>query len=176
MKRLFAYSKGQMFVLYALAATALLGCVAMGTDVAIMYFNWASMQRAVDAAALAGANYLPEDTSTAASKATSYGQLNGLTASEIATPTFNGPTNDTITVSASRTVQYNFARVLGMTSQLIQVSATAQIPSSVSCVGCASFGPTAQPAGGGSDTGGLNAPTRAIASSFRSDWIGRRRL
>jgi Flp pilus assembly protein TadG len=41
-----------MFVLYALAATALLGAVAMGTDVAIMYFNWASMQRAVDAASL----------------------------------------------------------------------------------------------------------------------------
>ena len=50
MKRLFAYSKGQIFVLYAVAATALLGAVALGTDVAIMYYNWASMQRAVDAA------------------------------------------------------------------------------------------------------------------------------
>jgi Flp pilus assembly protein TadG len=154
MKRLFAYSKGQIFVMYAVAATAMLGAVAMGTDVAIMYFNWASMQRAVDAAALAGANFLPEDTSTASSKATSYATLNGLAGAEVATPTFNAPTNDSITVTASRTVPYYFAKVLGLTNQLIKVTATAQVPASVSCVGCASYGPRSQPTGGASDSGG----------------------
>ncbi|WP_370655555.1 hypothetical protein [Candidatus Binatus sp.] len=126
----------------------------MGTDVAIMYFNWASMQRAVDAAALAGANYLPEDTATATAKANSYATLNGLVASEVATPTFNAPTNDSITISAGRTVPYYFAQVLGLTNQMIRVTATAQIPASVSCVGCASYGPQAQPTGGASDSGG----------------------
>src|SRR5258708_23633071 len=85
MKRLFGYSKGQMFVLYLAAVPALLGAIALSTDVGIMYFNWASMQRAVDGAALAGSNYLPEDTSTAAAQATLVAALNGLASSEAAT-------------------------------------------------------------------------------------------
>ncbi|MDO8434221.1 MAG: pilus assembly protein TadG-related protein [Candidatus Binatus sp.] len=150
MKRLFANSKGQMFVMYAVAATALLGAIALGTDVSIMYFNWASMQRAVDAAALAGASYLPEDTSTAGAKATTYATVNGLAAGEVASPTFNSPTNDTITVNASRTVPYYFGKVVGLTNQLVQVSASAQVPGGVTCVYCAPYGPTGTPPAPGS--------------------------
>ncbi len=145
MKRLSAYSRGQTFVLYALAATALLGAVALSTDVAIMYYNWTSMQRAVDSAVLAGASNLPEDTAAASSKATSYATSNGLAASEVAAPTFNDPTDDTITLTASRTVPYFFGKVLGLTSQLVQVSASAQVPGSITCVDCASLGPINQP-------------------------------
>ncbi len=145
MKRLLAHSRGQTVVLYALAMTALLGAVAMSTDVAVMYFNWASMQRAVDSAVLAGASSLPEDTSAATSKATSYATSNGLAASEVAAPTFNDPTDDTITVSASRSVPYYFGRVLGLTNQLVQVTASAQVPGPIGCVNCASLGPTNQP-------------------------------
>ncbi len=145
MKRLFAYSRGQTFVLYAIAATAVLGAVALSTDVGILYFNWASMQRAVDSAVLAGASSLPEDTTTASSKATSYATNNGLAASEVAAPTFNDPTDDTITLTATRNVPYYFGRVVGLTSQLIQVTAVAQKPGPISCVDCASLGPTNQP-------------------------------
>jgi Flp pilus assembly protein TadG len=123
----------------------LLGAVALGTDVSIMYYNWASMQRAVDAAALAGANYLPEDTSTAGTKATSYATVNGLTSGEVVTPTFNSPTNDTITVSANRTVPYYFGKVLGLTDQVVQVTAAAKSPGGVTCLYCASYGPTGAP-------------------------------
>lgn len=145
MKRLFAYSRGQTFVLYAIAATAVLGAVALSTDVGIMYYNWVSMQRAVDSAALAGAHYLPEDTSTASSKATTYATNNGLVASEVAAPTFNDPTDDTITITASRTVPYYFGRVVGLTSQLVQVTAVAQVPGPVGCINCANLGPLNQP-------------------------------
>ncbi len=145
MRRLLSYSKGQTMVLYALAITALLGAVALSTDVAVMYFNWASMQRAVDSAVLAGASSLPEDTSGASTKATRYATGNGLVASEVATPVFNDPTDDTITLTASRTVPYFFGKVLGLTSQLVQVTASAQVPGSITCVDCTLFGPTGQP-------------------------------
>ncbi|MDO8433444.1 MAG: pilus assembly protein TadG-related protein [Candidatus Binatus sp.] len=144
MKRLTGFSKGQIFVLYAVAMTALLGAIALSTDVGVMYYNWASMQRAVDAAALAGANYLPEDTSNATAQATNYSTINGLAPAEIAT-SFNSPTNDTITVTASRTVPYYLGKVVGLTDQVVQVSASAQISGGISCLNCVSLGPTSQP-------------------------------
>ncbi|HVA82308.1 MAG TPA: pilus assembly protein TadG-related protein [Candidatus Binataceae bacterium] len=128
---------GQIAILYALALTALVGGMALCTDVSVMYLNWQRMQKAVDSAALAGATYLPEDSVTAISTAQTYGQDNGLAASEMAVPIVSlGANSSTITVSASRNVPYYFGRVLGLTSQSVSVSATAATPSSVSTVGC----------------------------------------
>jgi hypothetical protein len=127
--------RGQIMVFYALALAALLGVTALCTDVAVMYWNWLSMQKAVDAAALAGANYLPEDPTTASSQAVNYGELNGLTAAEIGSPSIAANLSS-ITVNAARNVPYYFGRVLGLTQQLVQVSATAAAPSSPSCIGC----------------------------------------
>lgn len=60
MNQIFEKSRGQVMVLYSIAfAFALCGAIAMGTDVAVMYVNWQHSQKTVDAAALAGANYLP---------------------------------------------------------------------------------------------------------------------
>ncbi len=129
------YARGQVMVLYAVALAALLGVAALCTDVAVMYWNWLSMQKAADAAALAGAHYLPEDPTTASSQAVNYGELNGLTASEIGSPVI--PANlSSITVNASRYVPYNFGRVLGLNQQLIKVSATAAAGGSPPCIGC----------------------------------------
>ncbi len=38
--------------------------MALGTDVAVMYFNWVQLQKAADAAALAGTFYLAPANST----------------------------------------------------------------------------------------------------------------
>src|SRR5260370_33129989 len=40
------------------AIATLLGAMALGTDVAVMYFNWMQLQKGADAAALAGAGWL----------------------------------------------------------------------------------------------------------------------
>ena len=130
---------GQVAGLFALATIALLGAVALGTDVAVMYENWAIMQKSVDAGALAGASYLPNDQSDAKATAISYATKNGLMADEISTPTIS-PDNLQLTVTASRTVPYFFGRVLGLTSQTLKVSATASVPGSTSCIGCAYLG------------------------------------
>ncbi len=86
MKLLSTKSRGQIGIIYAMGIVGLLGAVALCTDVSVMYLNWHRMQKAVDAAALAGVTYLPEDSATAISTAQTYGQNNGLAASEIAAP------------------------------------------------------------------------------------------
>ena len=58
MKRREHFFKGQMAVVLTFAIATLLGAMALGTDVAVMYFNWVQMQKGADAAALAGAFYL----------------------------------------------------------------------------------------------------------------------
>jgi hypothetical protein len=87
-----------MFVLMTLALTALLGALALGTDVAVIYFNWMQLRKAADSAALAGAAYLgPFSTQGGAEPscnwggsrtpaydvACSYAEQNGVAASEI---------------------------------------------------------------------------------------------
>ncbi len=50
--------RGQIAVVMTFAIATLLGAMALGTDVAVMYFNWVQLQKGADAAALAGAFYL----------------------------------------------------------------------------------------------------------------------
>lgn len=129
-------SKGQILPIFSLGMVVFVALIAMGTDVSVMYANWARMQKAVDAGVLAGANYLPYDPATARSTAVAYAQSNGLKPEEIGTPGLS-PDDLEITLAARRTVPYFFARVVGLVSQGIAVAATAAVPYSVSCVGCA---------------------------------------
>lgn len=134
MKPVLRESKGQVIVVFTLGLVTLLGMIAFGTDVAVMYANWEHLQKAVDAAALAGANYLPNDPATAQLTAERYAELNGLGQSEITAMQVSSD-DQQITVSASRVVAYYFGRVLGLTSQLISVSATAAPSYSPSMIG-----------------------------------------
>lgn len=129
-------NRGQTSVLFAFGAVAMVGALALGADVANMYFNWQRLQTALDSAALAGASYLPEDPDAAKDTAVSFAEKNGLAASEITTPTVDS-TDTELTVSATRTVPYYFGRVLGLTSQVLKVTATAAVPAPSSCVNCA---------------------------------------
>lgn len=118
-----------MLVLYAIGLTAMLAAIALCTDVAIMYMNWQGLQRAADAAVLAGGASLPGDTTQAAKDVNTYLSNNGVnTGTEI----YSGPTfgtklvaNDTVSVKLQRTVPYCFARVVGLTTGIVQVTATA---------------------------------------------------
>ncbi len=134
MKRIFAHSRGQVAIVYALAVVTLVGAVAFGTDVAVMYMNWQQLQKSVDSAALAGANFLYDaDPSLASTTAVSYAESNGLKSSEVSTLIAQDRT--TITVSAQRTVPYYFARVLGLTRQQVAaVSAQAAAPNNPTCI------------------------------------------
>src|SRR5580704_12139456 len=103
------YSKGQIAVIMTLVIGVLLGECCLGTDVAVLYYNWTILQKAADSAVLAGAGYLPGDPSAAVATAKTYAQNNFAAASEIVsgTPVVSSSpanANDTITISLKRTV------------------------------------------------------------------------
>jgi hypothetical protein len=137
MKKILEKSRGQVMVLYAGAlAFMLVGAVAMGTDVAVMYVNWQHSQKTVDAAAIAGANFLtgtayagtvdptctgqPDNASKAAC---TYSVKNGLAAGAL---TITEPTVTTIKVSAQEAgLPYLFGRALGLSTYTVASSSTA---------------------------------------------------
>jgi Flp pilus assembly protein TadG len=117
-------SKGQAVVVIALVLPVLIGAIALGADVSVFYFNWLQLQKAADASVLAGANYLPDNPTTAKSTANAYAQTNGAKVAEIISTTVS-PDNLTITMNLKRTVPYYFAKVLGMTNGTVSVIASA---------------------------------------------------
>src|SRR5216684_3596189 len=149
MKPRSGHMRGQMAVVMTFAIATLLGAMALGTDVAVMYFNWVQLQKAADAAALAGANYLATtnkfDSTQVASgcgsgsfnddpkkAACSYAVHNGMNVSEITVnePGQNLPASaptPNIQVALSRTnLPYFFGRVIGLNTYSVAARATAQ--------------------------------------------------
>src|SRR5260221_8050206 len=89
------YMRGQISVVFALAAVTLCGVMALGADIGVLYYNWVQLQKAADAAALAGAQILGQDpsdptpaTSTlATTTAQTYATNNGVAASDVVSAT-----------------------------------------------------------------------------------------
>jgi hypothetical protein len=127
MNKILRKPSGQVMVLYAGIVAVLLGAVGLCTDVGIMYINWQQLQKAADAAVLAGANYLPGDPATAISTATAWPSNNSALASEIVSGPTVDPTNTKISITLKRTVPYNFAQALGLVSSDVQVTAIAAV-------------------------------------------------
>lgn len=138
-------SKGQIAVVLMIVMPVLLGVIGLGADVGVLYYNWVALQKAADAAALAGASQLTGDTattsnSTVISTGTQYAQLNGM-----------GKTNDTILVSPanddksvsvylSRQVPYYFLQLIGLKTGKVAAKATAGILPTSGVCGAAPFG------------------------------------
>jgi len=110
----------------AVALPGLLGAVAIVIDVWNLYTNWTHLQIGVDAAVLAGANYLPTYPDQAISTANTWAQNNKILAGEIVSTTVASD-DLSITMKATRTVPYTFARVLGLTDTPVSAQATAAI-------------------------------------------------
>ena len=153
MKMFSKYSKGQTIVLFAGMIAALLGATALGTDVAVMYVNHIQMQKAVDEAAIAGANYLSPSNGPAYTYAApagspcrgaafsdgakqaacTYAANNGIAVDNNLTIT--EPSTSTIKVTALKTgLPYYFGGVVGKSTYSISVTATAQTSQSVNQV------------------------------------------
>jgi Flp pilus assembly protein TadG len=127
--------RGQIAVLYAFVVIVLVGAIAFGTDVAVMYVNWQHTQKVADAAALAGANYLAGytfdgtaasgcGTGDAATKvACTYAVNNGLAAAAV---TITEPTVSSIHVAAQQSsLPYYFGKALGLSTYAVAAGATA---------------------------------------------------
>jgi Flp pilus assembly protein TadG len=115
--------RAQVLPLFLFCMIALLGISALVVDTGYWYREKRQLQAGVDAAALAGAEALP-DKASAIDLATTYAGKNGLSNPEVTVSTSNWP-NDTINVRASRTLEGIFSRVLDIASVRVGASATA---------------------------------------------------
>jgi hypothetical protein len=143
MKKIFGNSRGQIAVLYIGIIATVLGAVALGADVAVMYMNWQFVQKTADASAIAGANFLSGITfaGTAAAGCTgddaekaacTYAVKNGLTVSNV---TITEPTGTTIKVVAQQTgLSYFFGKAIGLSTYDVSATAIAQAPGNVGTV------------------------------------------
>jgi Flp pilus assembly protein TadG len=122
---------GQTLALMVIALPAFVGAMGLATDVGNFYFNYYKAQTATDAAALAGVTCLAYGCATGPSaSATNYANdasnNPGSTTFTVSGPA-NGPNCPTgpgcqMTVSATKTVPYYFARLVGVNSGTVNTT------------------------------------------------------
>ncbi|MGI8401220.1 MAG: pilus assembly protein TadG-related protein [Gemmatimonadaceae bacterium] len=121
-------NRGQTTVLTLVFMTALLGMAALVLDMGSWYRADRALQQTADAAALAGAQALPESTGNATGLAIQYAGKNGggLDGSGI---TFSGSfmANDTIKVNMTKQAPGFFSQVFGLKSVTVGAHASARV-------------------------------------------------
>jgi hypothetical protein len=120
--------RGQIVFVMTVSMAALLGAIALSTDVGLLYYNWGLLQKAADSAVLAGANNLPSNAAGAIAAANSFAANNGVRTIEV-TSTTVASNQMSITMRLSRRVPYSFAQLVGLSSGLVMASATAGLQS-----------------------------------------------
>jgi Flp pilus assembly protein TadG len=120
--------RGQAFVLAAVAMVMLLGMAALVLDVGNWFRDKRRLQGTVDAAALAGAQQLPDDASGAQSQALTYANKNGgdVAGADIVI-TSQYQANDTISVTGRRNDPGIFTKVIAIPGADLTAKATARV-------------------------------------------------
>jgi hypothetical protein len=119
---------GQAVVLMTLSLVVILGMAALVLDVGNWFHTKRRLQGTADAAALAGAQLLPDDPSGAQTMALTYANKNGgdVAAANITVSSTVIP-NDTISVRARKTDPGFFSGVLGIASADIDARAKVRV-------------------------------------------------
>jgi hypothetical protein len=119
------HSCGQAYVLTILFLVVLLGMAAAVLDVGSWYRAHRSLQATVDAAALAGAQKLPDSTGEASALASEYAGKNGGGAMDVG---FSKSvySNDTISVEGERPATGFFSKIFGIDSVTVRAHAKAR--------------------------------------------------
>lgn len=125
MLRTLREEKGSISVLVALAIICLLGFTALVADMGLLYLNRIQLSNMADSAALAGAQELPTSADRADETARTYAKYFEKPG-DVVDPTV-GAGNTSLTVNATRTVNFLFARVLGIQTGNVSAQATASL-------------------------------------------------
>lgn len=138
-RRFSASEHGQALILFVGGLATLIALVGLSVDAGRLVLTRTDLQKAADAAVFAAAQELPNDDA-AASVASTYVQENspGAIADIVFAATY--AQNDTITVTATRTVEYAFLKVLGMDSATVSAHATARVGTFVGGAGLMPWG------------------------------------
>jgi hypothetical protein len=120
--------RGQAIVLMTLSLVVIMGMAALVLDVGNWFHTKRRLQGTADAAALAGAQELPNDTTGAQTTALSYANQNGgdVASANIIVSSTVLP-NDTISVRARKTEPGFFSGILGIASADIDARAKARV-------------------------------------------------
>jgi len=120
--------RGQAFVLAAVAMVMCMGMAALVLDVGNWFRDKRRLQGTADAAALAGAQQLPDDSAGATSQAMSYANRNGgdVAGGDIVITSQYQP-NDTITVTGRRNDPGIFTKVIAIPGADLTAKATARV-------------------------------------------------
>lgn len=144
------FAKGQIVAVFTIILPVLLGVMALGADFSIIYFNWAMVQKAADAAALAGASQLTGVSGSAGTVqpavvnyVNGYACMNGVsdpaaTYPALCTETthpggftdkivFTTVQDTQVSVGIKRTVPYFFGKMIGLNTAGVAAKATAVI-------------------------------------------------
>ena len=116
----------QATVLTLVFLAVLLGMAALVLDIGSWYRADRAAQSAADAAALAGAQALPEDGAKATSLAQQFATKNGGFGSGGVTVTSKLVSNDTITVTVKRSAPGFFSKLFGLKSVMVGATAVAR--------------------------------------------------
>ena len=128
----------------AIFMVALLGAASLSLDVGHWYLTRAELQRAADAAALAGATQMPQGFAAAQTAARTQYLANGLASDTVTyAQALGGSPNDSIVVTASRQDSSFFAGLLGIG----HVTITAHAQGTVQTVTTATNGDSIMPWG-----------------------------
>jgi hypothetical protein len=120
--------RGQVIVLTVISLAVLLGMSALVLDVGAWFHEKRQLQATADAAALAGAQALPDTPGTAQNMAVTYADKNGggvLGSDVTISSTYNS--NDTISVAAKKNQPGFFSRVFGVNAVDVGAKAKALV-------------------------------------------------
>lgn len=118
---------GQSLVIFALTLGLIFGSVGLAIDAGMSYLLGDRIERAADAAALAGVPYLPTDLAGAVNQADQEAARNGFppNATTTVTPALVPGKPNELTVTISQQIGTTFLRLLGFGSHTVSRSATA---------------------------------------------------
>jgi hypothetical protein len=153
---------GYIAVVTVILAPVIFGVAALTIDVGNWYFEAQKIQRAADAAALAGVTFMPGNLTAARSQALTTAAANGFTTGVDPEPVDGQPSKLQVTITA--TVPNTFGQLLGLKSTTVRRTAVAsyQAPLPMGSP-CNEFGNGPEPTVGASDPRSSNC---AAAGEF----------
>lgn len=126
-------TKGTAMILIALALTVIMGSAALVVDVGVAMTERISLSNGLDAAALAGGTQLPSDPAKAITAAKQYLTANDINPNDVSITISDN--NTKLTLIGTKTVENNFAKVLGIASTTLHADSAIMVGAVTSVTG-----------------------------------------
>lgn len=133
MNKFISNQKGSVTVLVSLIIVAMVGMLALVTDVGLVYAEKAKLSKALDAAILAGGQDLPASPSKARASMETYLVENGVALSDVVINI--AADGRSASIQATKAVDHTFARVLGFSQSDVHEISKLELGNAASATG-----------------------------------------